>query len=187
MAQKTKLKAWVRQVLRFWFEELDRGDWFRANSNVDDAIKDRFGALVEELSETPASAQCVSSKQALAAIVALDQFPRNMFRGTPRSFQYDGLALEIAKESISQELDLPLNRDQRLFLYLPFEHSENLEDQVRAVELISALNDKYYTDYAVAHHNVIERFGRFPHRNEILGRPSTPDELAYLALPDSGF
>ncbi len=187
MTQAIKQKAWVRQVLSFWFDELDRSDWFRANSSVDDAISTRFGGLVDELGETPASAHLDSAKQALAAVISLDQFPRNIFRGTERAFQHDALALEISKASVTGDLDEPLNRDQRLFLYLPLEHSESLEDQDLAVRLISTLNDDVYTQYARAHRDVIERFGRFPHRNGILGRTSTPEEVAFLAEPNSGF
>ena len=187
MAQTTKLKAWVRQVLEFWFEELDRSDWFRPNSSVDDAIAQRFGGLVEELNETPASAHYVSSQQALAAIISLDQFPRNIFRGTRKAFSFDPLALEICKESLARKLDEPLVRDKRLFMYLPLEHSESIDDQDRALALISVLDDEDYTRYAVAHRDVIGRFGRFPHRNEILGRSSTSEEIEYLESAESGF
>lgn len=125
---------------------------------------------------------------ALALVIALDQFPRNMFRGTPRAFAADAKAREIADQAISRGFDRVLLPPKRGFLYLPFEHSEKLEDQKRCVALFEAAGDD--ADgllWAVKHLRIIERFGRFPHRNRILGRESTPEEIEFLTQPDSSF
>jgi uncharacterized protein (DUF924 family) len=120
-------------------------------------------------------------------VIVLDQFPRNMFRGTPLAFATDHLALAVASEAIARGFDNVLDKHRRLFIYLPFEHSEKLDDQHRAVELISNLGDEELLQYAVAHRDIITRFGRFPHRNGILGRPSTTEEVEFLKQPGSAF
>ena len=127
------------------------------------------------------------AKEALAAVVVLDQFPRNMFRGTARAFASDGPALNVASRAVALGWDRLLRRDERVFLYLPYEHSEDRVMQARSVELMSRLGNVEWTRYAQAHKDVIDRFGRFPHRNAALGRASTPEEEAYLAMPGSGF
>lgn len=180
-------ETWIDDVLTFWFEELEPADWFKKSDVTDARIRDRFLELHGTLSQLPAASLATSSRQAIAAVIVLDQFPRNLFRGDAKSFASDAQARAIAVAAIDAGLDTELTMDQRVFLYLPFEHSEDMADQDRAVELIGALNNDNYTQYAIAHRDVIARFGRFPHRNEILGRASTPDELAYLAEPGSGF
>ena len=120
-------------------------------------------------------------------MLVLDQFPRNMFRDTPQAFATDALARAVAQGAIAQGLDDGLEPEQRVFLYLPLEHSEDKDDQALAVALISGLGDAEFTRYAQAHKAVIDRFGRFPHRNAVLGRPSTPEEQAFLAEPGSAF
>jgi uncharacterized protein (DUF924 family) len=124
---------------------------------------------------------------ALAAVIVLDQFSRNMFRGTPRAFASDGRAFNLADVAIAKGFSEVLNPDGRLFLYLPFEHCENIEAQHRSVALISALGDSDLTKYAEAHRDIIVRFGRFPHRNTILGRTSTAEEIEFLKSPGSSF
>ena len=116
----------------------------------------------------------------LAAVIVVDQFSRNMFRGTPRAFAADPIARRLARRAVDRGFDLSMTREERLFLYLPFEHSEDREDQARSVHLIGQLGHDGWTRYAQAHQSIIDRFGRFPHRNAILGRTSTPDELALL-------
>ena len=127
------------------------------------------------------------AKTALAAVIVLDQFSRNMFRGTGGAFANDAKALAIAQKAIARGFGVSLSNDEQLFLYLPFEHQENVDAQARSVELISALGDPELTKYARAHKDVIDRFGRFPHRNAILGRTSTAEELEFLKGPGSSF
>jgi uncharacterized protein (DUF924 family) len=178
---------WVDDVLAFWFEELEPADWFKKSDVTDQKIHDRFIKLYANVCRMSAKEHLVSARQALAAVIVLDQFPRNMFRGSPHSFGTDRMAKQIADAAVQAGLDKVLTRDQKVFLYLPFEHSENLADQDRAVELVGALGDESYTKYAIAHRDVIQRFGRFPHRNDVLGRQSTPEETEYLQQPGSGF
>lgn len=127
----------------------------------------------------------------LALILLLDQFPRNIFRGTPRAFATDAMALQAAERAVGDRFDEQLLPVQRWFLYLPFEHSEHLEHQHRSIALFDTLRDDPDSastiDYAYRHLRVIERFGRFPHRNAILGRESTPEEQEFLLQPGSGF
>jgi uncharacterized protein (DUF924 family) len=179
---------WVTRVLDFWFEELGRPDWFGKGKPIDGEIAARFQSTYDEISASAAPASLgADADTALAAVLVLDQFPRNIFRGTPGAFATDASARAVAEAAIGAGFDSALPLDRRLFLYLPFEHSEDVADQERAVKLISSLGDAEYTAYAEAHANVIRRFGRFPHRNAILGRLSTPEELTYLAEPGSGF
>ena len=124
--------------------------------------------------------------ECLARIVVLDQFPRNIFRGTPQAFATDALALAAARHAIASSYDRDWLRVEKIFGYLPFEHSEALADQELACELMRPLGEEQY-DYALRHKAIIERFGRFPHRNAILGRKSTPDEIEFLKQPGSGF
>jgi len=178
--------AWVDAVLRFWFVECDEQDWFGKDAAFDEAIRVRFMPLHRQLQSQP-DLVAHSPRQALAAVVVLDQFPRNMFRNDPRAYATDIQALRIARAAIASGFDKTLANSQRLFLYLPFEHSENLNDQATGCELTAATGDPRWTRYARAHKAIIERFGRFPHRNAVLGRPSTPEELAFLETPGSGF
>ena len=127
------------------------------------------------------------ANKALAAVIVLDQFSRNMFRATPGAFANDAKALAIAQKAIAEGFAGALSGDERLFLYLPFEHQENVDAQARSVELISALGDPELTKYAQAHKDIIDRFGRFPHRNAILGRTSTAEELEFLKGQGSSF
>ena len=187
MTTSTSDPAWVGDVLRFWFSELDRKAWFVRDAAVDEKIRTRFGPLIEELSSRPVDEALASPERALATVIALDQFPRNVFRGTARAFATDALALAVAKAAIDRGLDSQVPAERRVFLYLPFEHSEALADQDRSVELTAALGDEEYARYAVLHRDVIKRFGRFPHRNVMLGRTPTLEELTFLKEPSSSF
>jgi uncharacterized protein (DUF924 family) len=180
--------AWVGEVLRFWFDKLGRKGWFAKDDAIDAEIRERFAPLIDEINATPFEETAASPDRALASVIVLDQFTRNVYRGTPRAFAYDELARAIARLAIALHLDTRLIfPERRIFLYLPFEHSEAYADQLRSVELIEALGDDEFTRYAEAHRDVIERFGRFPHRNAILGRESTPEELDFLRQPGSSF
>ncbi len=180
-------EGWIGDVLAFWFGELGREGWFRKDADTDQAIRNRFLLLYEVLSTWPVEDALVSADRALATVIVLDQFPRNMFRVSPQAFATDALAREIANRAVATGLDTSLAKERRVFLYLPFEHSEDATDQVRAVELISSQGDPEFEDYALKHKAVIDRFGRFPHRNGVLGRTSTPEEEAFLKEPGSGF
>jgi uncharacterized protein (DUF924 family) len=186
-ANQAANQSWVSEVLAFWFTELGRKAWFRKDAGIDGAIRGRFAHLIDEINARPVEESILSPDQALASVIVLDQFTRNIYRGTPRAFAYDELARGIARLAIAVGLDQRIPADRRIFLYLPFEHGEALADQYRSVELISSLGDDEYTRYAEAHRDVIERFGRFPHRNEILGRMSTLEENAFLEEPGSKF
>ncbi|MGD9784816.1 MAG: DUF924 family protein [Hyphomicrobiaceae bacterium] len=178
---------WASAVLSFWFDELGPGRWFASSDETDRLVRQRFQTLHGELAAAPLATLLASAETVLAAVIVLDQFPRNMHRGEAAAFATDANARALADAAIARGFDTSLDKHGRLFLYLPFEHSENLPDQERAVALISALGDATLTDYAVRHRDVIMRFGRFPHRNSALGRPSTDEEAAFLTQPGSRF
>ncbi len=175
------------EILRFWFEELSERDWFVKSEALDGQIARRFAYTHLTLSRGVAEEWRRDANSRLAAIIVLDQFPRNIYRGSPLSFATDPLALREARLAVAAGDDQLLDERRRLFFYLPFEHSEDIADQRQAVELCGGLGDGRYLEYARAHMDVISRFGRFPHRNAILGRESTTRELEYLAQPGAGF
>ena len=180
------------EVLEFWFEGnpfARREVWFKQNDAFDAACERCRPALqasregqLDHWAETPLGA--------LALILLLDQFPRNLNRGSPLAFAADAKAREIARSALARGFDAALTPVQRAFIYLPFEHSENLADQEESVRLYTALHPELggeALDYAVRHHDVIRRFGRFPHRNAALGRQNTAEEESYLSQPGAGF
>lgn len=171
---------WSTEVLHFWFEELTPEAWFRADPATDGAIRNRFLNLYRWLRDEPVDTLAPDPARALAAIVVLDQFSRNMSRNTPEAFATDPQALALAKAMVATRLDLQLSPAERQFVYMPFQHDENPASQSRAVELFTALGDEKALSYARHHKGIIDRFGRFPHRNAILSRPSTPEEIAFL-------
>ena len=177
--------TWVDDVTRFWFEELTARDWFLKSDQVDERIRLRFLALHQTLAGQPSAP--AGPRATLATVIVLDQFSRNLFRNAVKAFAADAMALQIARDAVERGLDQALPHNQRLFLYHPFEHSATTADQEISLRLISGLGDDELTRYAVAHKEIIDRFGRFPHRNSVLGRPSTPEELAFLAQPNSSF
>jgi len=177
---------WVGEVLAFWFEELREADWFARSEATDARIRERFLGLHEQLTQT-ADLTVASARSALATVLVLDQFSRNLFRGTARAFAADTQALRLARQTIDRGLDQEMTPMQRLFLYLPFEHSEDPADQVLSVQLIRRLGREDLTRYAEAHKAIIDRFGRYPHRNAALGRTSTAEELEFLQEPGSSF
>lgn len=188
----------MKEILEFWFSDgvnTPREAWFRKDAAFDAEIGARFGALVTPAREGALDAWAETPEGALALMILLDQFPRNLCRGSPDAFASDPHALALARRVVlAQRLDLALTPTQRVFLYLPFEHAEAMEAQNLSVALFEGLRDspahaapgKSIT-YAWAHRAVIARFGRFPHRNAVLGRQSTAAELAYLAQPGAGF
>ncbi|MBR8831460.1 MAG: hypothetical protein N5P05_000946 [Chroococcopsis gigantea SAG 12.99] len=190
----------IEEVLDFWFGNAlseihgkSRPEWFRKNPGFDREIKERFLNFYQQVAAEKIKPIPENPLEYLALIIVLDQFPRNMFREQPQAFATDNLALKYASEAIAQGLDKQLLPVQRWFIYLPFEHSENLPDQTRNLALMYGLKDDEETkragviEYAERHMEVIRRFGRFPHRNHILGRPSTREEEIFLTQPNSSF
>ncbi len=178
-----------QEVLRFWFEESQPQQWFQTNESFDREIRERFFTTYEMATDDLCRAWARDAEGSLALCIVLDQFPRNMFRNSPMAYASDHKALLVAKEAIHKGFDQILTPVKRRFLYLPFEHSEELQDQVRSVKLFESMkkDDPIGYEYALRHKEIIERFGRFPHRNVDLGRTSTPEELTYLNQPGAGF
>jgi uncharacterized protein (DUF924 family) len=172
---------WAAQLLHFWFAEHADADWFGGGPNFDQAVTDNFAGWRDVLRGQVVSAFTHDAQTALAAILLFDQVPRNAFRGNAEAFATDHIALAIARDSVTRGLDDGLNKNERLFLYLPFEHSENEADQLESVRLISALGDQRLTQFALDHQAMIDRFGRFPHRNAVLGRTDRAGEAEAVA------
>ena len=171
------MSDWRAHILTFWFG-LKRDQWWDGEPELDHQIKQKFLKLWAEKRQLPVDTFLDDPLTALAAVILFDQFPRNIFRGHADQFSTDHLALAISKQAVAKKLDADLRSDERKFLYMPFEHSENLDDQNRAILLFSEIGDEEQVKYAKLHRDVIERFGRFPHRNVILGRAPRPDEIA---------
>ncbi len=185
MDNKTPDEA--REVCGFWFSAEVRPGWWEKDADLDAEIRSCFEILYERAAAGGLADWEETARGALALVIVLDQFPRNMFRDSPRAFATDARARAVANRAVERGNDQGLGAEERLFLYIPFEHSEDLADQDRAVALIETLGDQGFTDYAHRHRDIIARFGRFPHRNRILGRVSTPDEEAFLESPGSSF
>lgn len=167
------------EVLHFWFEELAEAQWFTKSRDVDAQIRNRFQPLHERLAAHDGLG-VTAPRSILAAVIVLDQFSRNLFRDDPRAYSADPIARRLSRVAIEQGLNAVVKREERYFLYLPFEHHEDREDQALALKLITHLGNEEWTRYTMAHKVIIDRFGRFPHRNAILHRPSTTDEIAFL-------
>ncbi len=167
----------------FWFGQ-DRKAWFEKNPAFDETIRSRFLPLYERAIEGQLGDWRSEPKHCLALVILLDQFPRNMFRGTARVFAADPLALDAARTIMDRGWDKALSPDERMFAYLPFEHSEALADQERSLKLFEGHAN---FEWARRHWEIIRRFGRFPHRNAALGRASTLEEIEFLKQPGSGF
>ncbi len=178
-----------QEILHFWFEETEPSLWFQQNEQFDSLVRDRFQMTWNMAREGLCDSWNRDADGCLALCIILDQFPRNMFRGRPEAFSTDKKALLIAKYAVSKGFDQVLPPVRRRFIYLTYEHSELLSDQKKAVELFSKMkkDDPMGYEYAQRHFRVIEKFGRFPHRNAVLGRENTPEEQEYLAQPGAGF
>ena len=178
--------GWAADVLRFWFEDCTPQQWFKRDDALDATLRQRFLPVHASVSALPVEECLADAQTALAATIVLDQFSRNMFRGTLAAFAMDARALAIAEGAIARGFDAPLPENRRQFLYLPFEHAENAAVQARSVALFAPLGPESLR-WAEAHKAIIDRFGRFPHRNAILGRASTPEEIEFLRGPGSSF
>lgn len=188
----------VDEVLDFWFGQPDEADygkqrsfWFTKKPEFDQELRTRFLTDYEQAVAAPLDHWKNSPRSCLALVLLLDQFPRNMFRGTAQAFTADPQALSAAQHAVANGFDQELLMVQRWFVYLPFEHSENFADQRQSVKLFATLSDDpdnaATLDYAIRHYCVIARFGRFPHRNKILGRETTLEEAEFLKQPGSSF
>ncbi len=171
----------IDDVLDFWFKEHGPDDWFKKSDAFDDEIRERFeqaynmarSGYLNHWSNTP--------EGIVALVIILDQFPRNMYRGTERAYESDTLALVYARRAIRFGLDkMGLSDQKRQFLYLPYEHSEDMECQIEGIRLMGSLSDPELKEWAIKHMTVISQFGRFPHRNQVLGRTSTEEEQEWL-------
>lgn len=176
----------VTQVLDFWFSARIKAHWFLPNKDIDDEIRSRYSVLYNDLVQGAWREWLDGPDAALAAILALDQFPRNLFRGQVRAYASDAFARSLANQAIAKAYDRHLVRERLPFMYLPFMHSESLADQDRSVQLFSEAGLDDNLKYALHHRDIVLRFGRFPHRNVIIGRQSRPEELEWLAS-DSAF
>ncbi len=170
------------EIIHFWFEEIEPQQWFQSSEALDQQISDRFQVIHEMASDGLCNSWSVDAEGALSLIIVLDQFPRHMHRNSPKAFASDERALLVAKQAVHKGFDQILTPVKRGFLYLPFQHSEVLSDQRRSAELYSAMEKENPMGhvYAQRHLVPIEKFSRFPHRNKILGRESTPEELEFL-------
>ena len=196
----------IDSILTFWFGdgqsdqvicEQKKAIWWGKDETVDREIATRFRPVIEAVADCELDHWRESAKGLLASILCTDQFPRNIFRGNAKSFDYDSIALGLAQQAVATMADQELQPIYRVFAYMPFEHSEELDMQIRSLELFTKLHEEAepenkalfsgYIDYARRHLEIIERFGRFPHRNEILGRDSTSEELEFLTQPGSSF
>ena len=194
------------EVLDFWFADSltnpdnlaeRRAVWFMGESNVDQLITKKFGTLPDAALAGELQHWTTDTRNALALVLVLDQFPRNIYRNTAQAYHYDSAGLDLAVKIIDESLNLDLHPIEQSFLFLPLQHSEAIDDQTRAVELYETLTaqslDPYLEsaknslDYAKRHCNIIRRFGRFPHRNAILGRDSTEAEIEFLAIGGDTF
>ena len=167
---------WVDEVHKFWFGAPEH--WFSPDPSFDAEIRRRFADLYETLKRERPSA--MGPRWSVSAVIVLDQFPRNMFRGTAQEFATDSQALSIARAAVTDGADQRVPVDERMFLYMPFMHSEEAANQQRALSLFTTLDVSELLKAAREHKKVIDKFGRFPHRNNALGRTSTPEELVYL-------
>jgi uncharacterized protein (DUF924 family) len=168
---------WQDAVLDFWFG-LAPEQWWNTDPALDGQVKERFEPLWAKQRENVPAAFLATARDALAAVILFDQFPRNMFRGHADQFSTDPLALAVARDAVRRGFDAELPSDRRAFLYMPLEHSEDLADQERSLLLFTRLGDARALGYAQKHHDIVARFGRFPHRNAILGRAPRADEAA---------
>jgi uncharacterized protein (DUF924 family) len=172
---------WAKQLLTYWFDEHGFADWFGGGSEFDAKVTARFTGWRDSLRSQPVEAFLFNAETALAAVILFDQVPRNSYRGGAEAFATDHAALAISRRAVDLGLDAGLGKDQRLFLYLPFEHSEDMGDQRESVRLIGGLGDQRLLQFALDHQAMIDRFGRFPHRNKALGRPDRPGEAEAVA------
>jgi uncharacterized protein (DUF924 family) len=174
-------------ILKFWFEEIGHSQWWTKNDEVDQQIRDRFAEIHQKAIRCELFDWRKDAAGRLAEIIVLDQFSRNLFKDSPLSFANDSLALGLSQEAISVGADQSLSPIQRSFLYMPFMHSESLIIHEIAMDLYKKNGIQSNLDFEIKHQEVIKKFGRYPHRNKILGRASTRAEIDFLKQPGTGF
>jgi len=175
----------IQDVLDYWYSPRLAKHWFASTPALDDEIRQRYQALWQRAASGELDAWCETPDGALALAIVLDQLPLNMFRGNPQAFATEQRAVAVARQAVGRGDDQRLPRDRVQFLYMPLMHSENLADQVQSVSLFQRAGLTDNLRFAEHHRGIVRRFGRFPHRNAILGRDSTPEEEAYLASPEA--
>ncbi|MGF1909241.1 DUF924 domain-containing protein [Vibrio kasasachensis] len=175
------------QVLKFWFSELESKDWFVVSADVDARIKSQFGQLLQQAAHAELFTWRDSPQGRLAEIIVLDQFSRNIYRNTPQAFSQDPLALALAQEAVRLEADKQLTPQERSFLYMPYMHSESAFIHQQAAILFKQPGLENNYDFELKHKTIIDRFGRYPHRNVILNRVSSTEEIEFLTQPGSSF
>ena len=180
-------KAEIARILKFWFEDCTPEQWFKKDAAFDEKLEEEFGELVELAVSGKLQEWNSSSAGCLALILLLDQFTRNIYRDTPQAFAGDGKALALTRLCIERGYLADAKKDECTFILMPMMHSEDLAVQKASLPLFLEHSGEDNHDYAVKHHDIIERFGRFPHRNAILGRSSTEEELEFLSKPGSSF
>lgn len=174
-------------VLQFWFHELETKDWFVSNPDIDKLIRSRFEPLLESAAQSELFHWRTTARGRLAEVIVLDQFSRNIYRNSAQAFAQDPLALALAQQAIELKLDQELETLERSFLYMPFMHSESKLIHQQAVELFNVDGMENNYQFELKHKVIIDRFGRYPHRNEILGRVSSAEEIEFLTQPGSSF
>lgn len=176
-----------KQVLDFWFDPENKEFWFSKSDEFDLELEEKFGHTLQQAMQCELWTWRETAEGRLAEIIVLDQFSRNLFRNHPASFAQDPLALSLAQEAVRLDLDQQLAPDQRCFMYMPFMHSESKIIHAQALQLFEALGNPINLDFELKHKTIIDRFGRYPHRNQILERESTPEEVEFLTQPNSSF
>ncbi len=176
-----------KQVISFWFDEIEPAQWWKKDEDFDSLIRARFAEVHNQAVLGELFSWRDTALGSLAEVIVLDQFSRNLFRNKPESFAYDSTALVLAQCAISKGFDQQLSDIERVFLYMPFMHSESKLIHVEAVKLFESVGIQSNLDFELKHKAIIDRFGRYPHRNDILGRSSTVEEIEFLKQPNSGF
>ena len=177
----------LREVLEFWFEELTPEDWYKGGEELDNKIIDRFSALHAELAAGEYGDRRETSHDYLAEVIVLDQFSRQIYRGQAEAFAWDDMAIELAQEAVAKGFDEELGQSEKQFLYMPYMHSESKEVHAEGLPLFEKLGNEGTLKYEIIHKDIVDQFGRYPHRNKQLGRESTPEEIDYLENNQESF
>lgn len=176
-----------REIIKFWFEDIKPEKWFSVDPTFDSTIQKRFSAVYEQAMKGELFSWRIEPLGRLAEIIILDQFSRNIFRNNPKAFESDDMALTLSQEAVMLKIDAGMDLEPKAFLYMPYMHSESKIIHEEAVKLFDQKGMEDHLKYEIIHKKIIDRFGRFPHRNKILGRQSTQEEIEFLKEPNSSF